>query len=152
MEKPIYWWRTSDVLLHSAGIESAAFPVLYPRTCFGDTFMAGKRYLADDAEFSVFTSHLRKLLSPCTGYLLQPKLTFLLYDITMARRMVMAINVCIRINGNWLLTFVRVLWSRLCVCSWSSCFDFDARWVLVVGVFFDDWPTDQCEYALPWTV
>ena len=47
----------------------------------------------ESCEKSIFTSHLRKLLSPCMAYVLQPRLTFLLYDIGMARRLTLALSV-----------------------------------------------------------
>ena len=70
-------------MLHSPDIEIAAFPVLYPRTRFGDTDIKDNDLLAPNAEASIVTSHLHKILSSCIGYTIQPKLTFLLYDIAM---------------------------------------------------------------------
>ena len=92
--------RTSTLLLHSPGIEVAAFPILYPRKCFGDTTIKERRLLQESCETSIFTSHLRKLLSSCTGYMLQPTLTFLLYDIAMAHRLTTAIHVIGLCYGN----------------------------------------------------
>ena len=90
---PRYWWRTSDLLLHRDGVEVAAFPILYPRACFGDTNMKDLGLIDEDCEKSIFTNHLRKLLSPCAAYVMQPLLTFLLYDIGMARRLTLALSV-----------------------------------------------------------
>jgi len=100
MEKPVYWFRTSDLLLHSPGVEVAAFPLLYPRASFADTDLRDRKCVEDGCELSIFTSHLRKLQSSCTGYMLQPKLTFLIYDIAMANRLVAAINVPVYFNGS----------------------------------------------------
>ena len=85
--------RTSTVMLHSPGIEVAAFPVLYPRTSFGDTDIRDRVCLKDGSETSIITSHLRKLLSSCSSYVLEPQLTFLIYDIAMAHRLTSAIHV-----------------------------------------------------------
>ena len=93
MEDPKYWLRASDVLLHSPGIEVAAFPVLYPRHCFGDTNIKEKGLLGPKSEASIFTSHLRKLLSSNTAYILKPEIAFLLYDIAMANRLTTVIHV-----------------------------------------------------------
>ena len=93
MAEPKYWIRTSDLLLHYDGVEAAAFPVLYQRASFGDTNLRSRKCLEEGAENSIVTSHVRKLLSPCTGYMLQPKLTFLMHDIAMARRLTAAIKV-----------------------------------------------------------
>ena len=90
---PRYWLRTSDLLLKCHGIEVAAFPILYPRACFGDTNMKELGLIDEDCEKSIFSSHLRKLLSPCVAYIMQPLLTFLLYDIGMARRLTCALSV-----------------------------------------------------------
>ena len=88
-----YKFKTADLMLHSPGIEVAAFPILYPRHCFGDTDSKERGLLKDASQASIFASHLRKLLSSCTGYMLQPRLTFLLYDIAMAQRLIGAIKV-----------------------------------------------------------
>ena len=85
--------RTSTLLLHMDGVEVAAFPILYPRPSFGDTNMRERGCLQEGAENSIVTSHMRKLLSSCTGYMLQPRLTFLIHDIAMARRLTAAIHV-----------------------------------------------------------
>ena len=90
---PKYWIRTSELLLKVPGVEVAAFPILYPRACSGDTDLRERQLLDDKGEASIFTSHLRKLLSSCTAYILQPKLTFLLYDIGLAHRLTCAIHV-----------------------------------------------------------
>ena len=75
------------------GVEVAVYPVLYPRTSFGDTDHRTRGSLMDEAENSMVTSHMRKILSPCSGYMLAPELTFLIYDIAMARRLTAAIHV-----------------------------------------------------------
>ena len=93
METPKYWIRTSDLLLHMDGVEVAAFPILYPRPSFGDTNLYKRQVLMEGAENSIVTSHMRKLLSSCTGYMLKPRLTFLINDIAMARRLTSAIKV-----------------------------------------------------------
>ena len=90
---PRYWLRTSDLLLKCNGVEVAAFPILYPRACFGDTNMRDLGLIDEACEKSIFTSHLRKLLSPCVAYIMKPELTFLLYDIGMARRLTLALSV-----------------------------------------------------------
>ena len=90
---PRWWIRTSTLLLKMPGVEVAAFPILYPRASFGDTDMKARGLLDEKAEASTFGSHLRKLLSNCTGYMLQPLLTFLLCDIGMAHRMTCAIHI-----------------------------------------------------------
>ena len=86
---PRYFLRTSDLLLHEPGVEVAAFPILYPRACFGDTSHKELGLVHENCEKSIFTSHLRKLLSPCAAYIMQPLLTFLLYDIGMLCELLM---------------------------------------------------------------
>ena len=49
--------------------------------------------MAEKSEVSIFTSHLRKLLSSCHAYMMNPRLTFLIYDIGMMRRLVGAVHV-----------------------------------------------------------
>ena len=93
MDKPKYWIRTSTLLLHMDGVEVAAFPLLYPRPSFGDTDLRKRKCLEESAENSIVTSHMRKLISSCTGYMLRPELTFLIHDIAMARRLTKAIKV-----------------------------------------------------------
>ena len=96
--------ETATLLLHSEGIETACFPILYARHQFGDTniksrLTGGHLYgnmptkLSHKAVPSIKRSFLRKCLSRCAAYATNPMLVFLLYDIAMARQISAGLSV-----------------------------------------------------------
>ena len=96
--------KTADLLLHSPGVETACYPLLYPREAFGDTNykerlgMNGTKWLADNANPSIKKSYLIKCSSRITAYASNAPLTFLLHDIAMARQISAALSVAERKN------------------------------------------------------
>ena len=82
-------FQTWNLLLHSPGIEVAAFPLLYPQPSFGDTDVRERlmklNWISESAKPSIGFSYLKKVTSPCMSYAQEAKLLFLLHDIQLAK-------------------------------------------------------------------
>jgi len=85
-----YVFQTWDLLLHSPGIEVAAFPALYPQTSFGDTDardrLLDRGWIEPASRTSIGYSYMKKLTSPCLSYAQDAKLMFLMHDVHMAKQ------------------------------------------------------------------
>jgi hypothetical protein len=95
---------TSKLLLHSDGIEVAAFPWLYIREEYSDTLnVVKKRVCGNDNEepkdwslkgklYSIKKSFYRKVMSYCRSYEQTKDLYFLVHDICQARSIIAALS------------------------------------------------------------
>jgi len=85
-----YVFQTWNLLLHSPGIEVAAFPLLYPQQSFGDTNARERLlqlgWLQESNKTSIGFSYMKKLTSPCLSYAQEPRLMFLLHDVHFAKQ------------------------------------------------------------------
>ena len=67
-----YVFQTWNLLLHSPGIEVAAFPLLYPQPSFGDTDVRERlmelSWISENAKPSIGFSYMKKVTSPCMSY------------------------------------------------------------------------------------
>ena len=83
-------FQTWNLLLHSPGIEVAAFPALYPQSSYGDTDARERLmkldWIGPNSKTSIGFSYMKKLTSPCLSYAQEAKLMFLLHDIHMAKQ------------------------------------------------------------------
>ena len=102
VDVPIYIW-TSDLLLGTHGIEVAIRPHLYPWTSFGDTDIPQRlqqlHRCSPGAHTSIKTSFMRKVHSRIAAYSLDFMLQCLLYDIHMARSLMMLVSIAERQNA-----------------------------------------------------
>ena len=83
-----YHFAIATLLLHSDGVEVAAYPTLYPRECFADTDLRSERrlpFLGEHGRPSIKASFLKKCQSRCQAYSHHADLAFLMHDIAMAR-------------------------------------------------------------------
>ena len=89
-------------LLHSPGIEVAAFPLLYPQSSFGDTNLKDrlveKNWIGANAKPFIGFSYLKKITSPCMSYANEPKLMFLLHDVKMAKQIMLKVSLAEKQN------------------------------------------------------
>ena len=85
-----YVFQTWDLLLHSPGIEVAAFPTMYPQTSFGDTDardrLLDNSWIGPTSRTSIGYSYMKKLTSPCLSYAQDARLMFLLHDVHFAKQ------------------------------------------------------------------
>ena len=84
-----YVFHTWNLLLHSPGVEVAAFPLLYPQPSFGDTDVRERlmelSWISDTAKPSIGFSYMKKVTSPCLSYAQEATLLFLLHDVQLAK-------------------------------------------------------------------
>ena len=97
-----YVFQTWNLLLHSPGIEVAAFPLLYPQRSFGDTNPKGRlvenNCIGANAKPFIGFSYLKKITSPCMSYANEPKLMFLLHDVKMANQIMLKVSLAEKQN------------------------------------------------------
>ncbi len=96
-----YVFQTWSLLLHSPGIEIAAFPVLYPQSSFSDSD-ARDRFMKLDwigprAKTTIGFSY-PQITSPCLSFGQEAKLMSLLDDIDLAKQIMMKLSTAEQTN------------------------------------------------------
>ena len=87
---------TAQLLLHLDGIEIASRPLLYPHHAYGDSDLRSRLrgvHIRPAQVPNMKLGFLRKALSPCVGYNMDPKLIFLLHDMALSRSTIATITV-----------------------------------------------------------
>ena len=96
-EERRYGIRTSDLLLHSPGLEVAAFPLLYPLAEYGDTDVKARclerGLLRPGQTPNPATGFLKKAQSLCLSYMDNNLLVALMYDVQLANGILGAVTV-----------------------------------------------------------